>query len=83
MTVEQRAEASERIRCRLADLPKWRDAEAVLLFLSMPDEVDTLPIVRDALAAGKTVAVPKVDTRRTVMDARVLRDLDRDLAPGV
>lgn len=83
MTPEQRAEAGERIRRRLADLPEWRDAATVLLFLSMPDEVDTLPIVRDALAAGKNVAVPKVDARRTVMDARVLRDLDRDVAPGV
>ena len=83
MTAEQRAEASERIRRRLADLPEWRNAATVLLFLSMPDEVDTLPIVRDALAAGKTVAVPKVDARRKVMDARVLRDLDGDVAPGV
>ena len=83
MTAEQMADASARIRRRMADLPEWQQASTVLLFLSMPDEVDTLPIVADALAAGKTVAVPKVDTRRKVMDACVLRDLDRDLAPGV
>ena len=83
MTAEQMADASARIRRRMAELPEWQQASTVLLFLSMPDEVDTLPIVRDALAAGKTVAVPKVDACRKVMDARVLRDLDRDLAPGV
>ena len=83
MTAEQMADASARIRRRMADLPEWQQASTVLLFLSMPDEVDTLPIVADALAAGKTVAVPKVDTRRKVMDACVLRDLDRGLAPGV
>lgn len=83
MTADEKTDASARIREHLARLPEFQQAETVLLFLSMPDEVDTLPIVADALAAGKTVAVPKVDTRRKVMDARLLRDLDRDLAPGV
>lgn len=83
LTADQKADASARIREHLAQLPELQRASTVLLFLSMPDEVDTLPIVADALAAGKTVAVPKVDTRRKVMDACVLRDLDRDLAPGV
>ena len=83
MTAEQRSGASAAIHHRIAELPEWQQAKTVLLFLSMPDEVDTLPIVADALAAGKTVAVPKVDTRRKVMGARVLRDLERDLAPGV
>ena len=82
MTAGQKAEASESIRRRLGELPEWQTADTVLLFLSMPDEVDTLPIVADALAAGKTVAVPKVDARRKRMDACVLRDLGRDLAPG-
>jgi len=83
LTPEQRLAANARIRALLADLPEFQQANTVLLFVSMPDEVDTLPILADALAAGKTVALPKVDTRRKVMDARVLRDLDRDLAPGV
>ena len=43
MTGQERAEASERIRRRLAELPEWQAAGTVLLFLSMPDEVDTLP----------------------------------------
>ncbi|MFP4056972.1 MAG: 5-formyltetrahydrofolate cyclo-ligase [Candidatus Brocadiia bacterium] len=83
MSPQQRREASDRIRQRLAELPEWRDAATVLLFLAMPDEVHTLPIVRDALGGGKTVAVPKVDTRRKTMDARRLGDLESDLAPGV
>ena len=83
LSPEQRLAANARIRALLADLPEFQQARTVLLFVSMPDEVDTLPILADALAAGKAVAVPKVDTRRKVMDACVLRNLDRDLAPGV
>jgi len=83
LSAEQRRAASERIRRLVADLPEFQRARTVLLFLSIADEVDTLPIIADALAAGKTVAVPKVDRRRRAMDAVVLRDLSSDLAPGV
>jgi 5-formyltetrahydrofolate cyclo-ligase len=69
LTPEQRREASARIRRLVADLPEFQRATTVLLFVSLPDEVDTLPIIADALAAGKIVAVPKVDRRRKVMDA--------------
>ncbi len=79
----RRREASERIRRLVAELPELRQAETVLLFLSIADEVDTFPIISDALAAGKTVAVPKVDRKRKTMDAVVLRDPSRDLVPGV
>ncbi|MFW6161444.1 MAG: 5-formyltetrahydrofolate cyclo-ligase [Planctomycetota bacterium] len=83
MTARQKAEASEAIRRRLAHLPEWQAADTVMLFLSMPDEVDTRPIVRDALAAGKTVCVPKVDRRRKTMDCRALTSLETGLAAGV
>lgn len=83
LTPEQRRQASERIRRLVAELPELRQARTVLMFLSIADEVDTFPIIADALAAGKTVAVPKVDRKRKVMNATVLRDLERDLVPGV
>lgn len=83
LSAEQRREASARIRQLIADLPEFQRARTVLLFVSLPDEADTLGIIADALAAGKTVALPKVDRRRKSMAATVLRDLERDLAPGV
>ena len=81
LSPEQRRDASARILSHLAELPEYADAQTVLLFVSMPDEVDTLPIIADALAAGKTVAVPKVDLLRKRMDAARLLDLD-DLIVG-
>jgi 5-formyltetrahydrofolate cyclo-ligase len=83
LSTEDKRQASERVRERLADLPEFQQARSVLLFVSIADEVDTLPIIRDALAAGKHVAVPKVDVQAKAMDARRLRDLDQDIAPGV
>jgi len=83
LSAEQRREASARIRQLIADLPEFQRARTVLLFVSLPDEADTLGIIADALAAGKAVAVPKVDRKRRVMDACRLHTLERGLAPGV
>lgn len=83
LNAEQRREASECIRSHLAGLPELQQAATVLLFISIGDEVDTFPILADAMDAGKAVAVPKVDLKRKRMDACVLRDLERSLAPGV
>ena len=80
---EARREASARIRQLLVELPEFQRAETVMLFVSLPDEVYTLAILVDAMGAGKTVVLPKVDKRRKVMDARVLRDVEEDLVPGV
>jgi len=73
LSAEYRREASERIRRLVADLPEFRQARTLLMFLSIADEVDTFPIIADALAAGKTVAVPKVDRKGKVMHAVLLR----------
>lgn len=39
----------------------YKDAETVLLFVPLPDEVDTSYIIEKALADGKRVAVPRTD----------------------
>jgi 5-formyltetrahydrofolate cyclo-ligase len=43
------------------DHPAWAPARLVLAFLSMPIEMDTEPLVDAALAAGKHVAVPRIE----------------------
>ena len=83
LSAERRREASARIRRLVADLPEFDHAAAVMLFVSLPDEVYTLPILTDALGAGKAVALPKVDKKAKRMDARLLGDVEADLVPGV
>ena len=46
---------------RLAAMPQWPRADTVLCFLSMPHEIVTGPIIQAARAAGKTVAVPRIE----------------------
>lgn len=45
---------------RAASLEGFRAAKLVLTFLSMPEEIDTVPLIEAALAAGKRVAVPRI-----------------------
>ncbi|MBL8965919.1 MAG: 5-formyltetrahydrofolate cyclo-ligase [Spirochaetaceae bacterium] len=46
---------------RFLELPEFAAADCLLAFLSMRGEIDTLPLVRAALAAGKTVAAPRIE----------------------
>ena len=77
LTVEQRAENSAAIRSRLRELPELREAQAVMGFLPMPDELDTRPILADLLAAGKRVYVPRTFVRERRMIPVRLADLGR------
>ena len=53
-----RAEWSRRICARAVQLPAYRAARTVHLFLSFQSEIDTTAIIEDALRAGKRVVVP-------------------------
>jgi 5-formyltetrahydrofolate cyclo-ligase len=41
-------------------LPLWKQYKTVLLFLSMPDEIDTVPLLEAAFSEGKRVFAPRV-----------------------
>jgi 5-formyltetrahydrofolate cyclo-ligase len=77
-----RARASRSIADRIAALPAWRAARVVLLTLPFRSEWDAHLAVRDALADGKTVAVPRVDAPARMLHALVIEDLERDVEPG-
>jgi 5-formyltetrahydrofolate cyclo-ligase len=56
---ESRTEKSRLICNAITGSEEYRHAAVVMLFLSMPREVDTTAIIKDAFQCGKTVAVPK------------------------
>jgi len=61
------ASRSEALAARVLDLPCVKDARGVFGFLSMPDEVQTYPIVNRLLESGDvTVYVPRVIGRRSM-----------------
>jgi len=78
----QRAAAAEAIAARIAHLASFAAARCVLLTLAFRSEWDTLPLVRAALAGGKTVALPRVDAHARMLELRAIRDPAVDVAPG-
>ena len=57
-------------------------SRTVLLFSPLNDEPDLWPAVVDALAAGKTVALPRFVAATRRYEAALIRDLTRDCATG-
>lgn len=60
LSADEKAINSKETCALAAQLPEWRRAENVMLFLSLPDEIDTSFLISEALKSGKTVYVPKV-----------------------
>jgi len=51
-----------RVACEfLVGLPEWESAWTVMLYLSLPGEIETAYALESAWEAGKTVLVPRVD----------------------
>lgn len=66
-----RAEVDARIAAAVMATEEWREAPAVLAYLSVRDEVDTRELVRLAWDAGKVVAAPRVTGPRYLAWYRV------------
>ena len=60
MTQEQIQEASARLAELLYQTPEYRAAKTIYFYLPYNQEVRTVPMVEQAWADGKQVAVPKV-----------------------
>ena len=66
-----RAEVDARIASRVASTEEWREASAILTYLSVRDEVDTRELVCLAWKTGKVVAAPRVTGPRYLAWYRV------------
>ena len=72
--------ASRNVLTKLECLEQWKKSDIVLAFLSMDDEIDTVPILRRVLEQGKMLAVPKVAGDDLVFYQ--ITDIKKDTAPG-
>lgn len=64
---------------RLFERPEYAKAEAIMVFLSLPSEVETTPIVLRAWQDGKRVVAPKVSWNQRRMLPLEFRSLTEDL----
>jgi len=81
LSVIDRKQKCERIYNLLKTLPEWNDARQVLFFIGFGTEVDTLPMLKDALVQGKIIVAPKVIGQGEMKLCQVVNP-DTQLQPG-
>jgi len=82
MPADLRAQASRKIVTTLVARPDFAAAKVVLMTLSFGSEWDTRPLLATALSHGKTVAIPRVNAGRRMLELHAVCDLAEDVAPG-
>jgi 5-formyltetrahydrofolate cyclo-ligase len=77
-----RAGASAAIAARILERADFKSARTVLLTLPFGSEWDTSAVMRAALAAGRTVAMPRVDGQSRMLELHAIADPQRDIVAG-
>lgn len=64
------------VRNMLGFLDYYRDTDLVLGYLPMHEEIDTTPLLRDAMKAGKRIALPLFDAKQIKMYFYEIKSFD-------
>ena len=86
MSAEDRQRRSLAACTRLAATREFKNAQMVMLFMSMPTEIETSPLALRAWQEGKSIAVPRVDWESKRMDPLEIRSLESGMqivGPGL
>lgn len=83
ITPEQRRNRSARACHLLMDQPEYRQAEVIMLFLSLPSEVETISLVLRAWEDRKRVLAPRVSWDQRRMIPVEIRSLEQDVVQTV
>lgn len=76
ITSQQRSKKSRKACQNLVSIPQFQSASTVMMFLSLPHEVDTSEAILNAWQLGKAVAVPKVSWQQRHMIAVQINSLE-------
>jgi 5-formyltetrahydrofolate cyclo-ligase len=82
MTEAWRANCSAKVRALLARQQVWWETKVVLFYAALPDEIDLGPLLEQALAEGKAVALPRYTAETGIYEACQIENYARDCAPG-
>ena len=80
LTEQYKQTADQSIAAHLVAMPEYQEADTVFCFVGTSREIDTHPILVDALANGKQLCVP-LCTGKGLMELRQIRGLE-ELSPG-
>jgi 5-formyltetrahydrofolate cyclo-ligase len=78
-----RAQFSAEIVQRIVQLPEYQAARVMLGYMNFGAEFESEIWVRQALADGKTLLLPKVNRATNELDVYRVTNLPHDLAPGL
>jgi len=79
---EQRSERSRKACRNLVSTEQFQSASTVMMFLSLPHEVDTSEAILHAWQLGKAVAVPKISWQQRHMIPVQINSLETGLSTG-
>lgn len=82
MPAAERATASTEICLRLKDQEIWKSARSILFYAPLPEEPDIWPLLDDAFALGKTVALPRFAAEQKRYAACRIQNTHVDLQSG-
>ncbi|MEA2115427.1 MAG: 5-formyltetrahydrofolate cyclo-ligase [Thermodesulfobacteriota bacterium] len=77
-----RKEKSNRICALLTAHPVITDADHLFVYVDFRSEVETMDLIRDLIAAGKTISVPVTLLKKSRLQAVRLTNPDTQLMPG-
>lgn len=78
----ERSRLSRAVVRSICDLPDYRQAATVLGYLNFGAELEAELWVRQALADGKQVLLPRVNRASKHLDIYKIQDLHQDVVPG-
>jgi len=82
MSEQQRAEKSRKACQNLVSTSQFQDASAVMMYLSLPHEVDTSEAILYAWQLGKIVLVPKISWQQRHMIPVQIHSLETGFSTG-
>jgi len=82
ITPAERQTASTQACALLKSQTCWRESRSILFYAPRPDELDLWPLLAEAIAAGKTVALPRFAPAGNNYAAARVINLESDLATG-
>ncbi|MBW2501395.1 MAG: 5-formyltetrahydrofolate cyclo-ligase [Deltaproteobacteria bacterium] len=84
---DRMAAGARRAKSRLAvknfwQLPELQHWSTLFIYVNFRSELETVELIRQCLARGKRVAVPLVNAPENAMVPLLIKDPEKDLAPG-
>jgi len=82
LPLEERVRLSEIIQNSVLNLEEYREAEIIICYMPIKNEVDTLQIIKTALEEKKRIALPRVNRKTGSIEIYEIENLDEDLEEG-